>query len=386
MAMEKAGAGALGLVLLLGLATPAWSEPPEVVVTIKPLHSLVASVMGDVGAPSLLLKGAASPHSYSLRPSDAKALNRAKLIFWVGEGMETFLVEPLKALSGEARLVEIAELPQIELLDAREGGAWEAHAHGDHDEHDHKDHAEAEHHAEKHEHGDGHGHDETAHADEAKEHEDHAEAEHHAESHEHGDGHEHAEHADEAKQNEDHAGHAGHGEHDKNLHLWLDPHNAEVIVKAAVKALGEADPANAARYQANGAATLAELEMLDGDLRKDLLAVKDTPFVVFHDAYHYFEAHYGLTAVGSISVDEGRTPGAKRLREVREKIVQSGARCVFSEPQFEPALVATVIEGTPARTGVLDPLGAELAEGPAAYGEIMRGLAASLNKCLAPQS
>lgn len=338
MAMEKAGAGALGLVLLVGLARPAWSEPPEVVVSIKPLHSLVASVMGDVGAPSLLLKGAASPHSYSLRPSDAKALNRAKLVFWVGEGMETFLVEPLEALSGQARLVEIAELPEIELLDAREGGAWEVHAHDDH--------------------------------------EDHAEAEHHAESHEH---------ADEAKDHE-HAEHAGHDEHDKNLHLWLDPHNAEVIVKAAVKALGEADPANAARYQANGEATLAELEMLDGELRSDLSPVKDTPYVVFHDAYHYFEAHYGLTAVGSISVDEGRAPGAKRLREVREKIVQSGARCVFSEPQFEPALVATVIEGTPARTAVLDPLGADLAAGPAAYGEIMRGLAASLNKCLAPQS
>ncbi len=338
MAIDKAGAGALGLALLLGLARPAWSGPPEVVVSIKPLHSLVASVMGDVGVPSLLLKGSASPHGYSLRPSDAKALNRAKLIFWVGEGMETFLVEPLEALSGQARLIEIAELPEIELLDAREGGAWEVHAHDDHEEH-----AEAEHHAERHEH-----------ADEAKDHE--------------------------------HAEHAGHTEHDKNLHLWLDPHNAEVIVKAAVKALGEADPANAARYQANGEATLAELEMLDGELRRDLSPVKDTPFVVFHDAYHYFEAHYGLTAVGSISVDEGRTPGAKRLREVREKIVQSGARCVFSEPQFEPALVATVIEGTPARTGVLDPLGAELAAGPAAYGQIMRGLAASLNKCLSPQS
>ncbi len=349
MAMEKAGAGALGLVLLVGLARPAWSEPPEVVVSIKPLHSLVASVMGDVGAPSLLLKGAASPHSYSLRPSDAKALNRAKLVFWVGEGMETFLVQPLEALSEQARLVEIAELPEIELLAAREGGAWEVHAHDDHE-----DHAEDEAHAEKHEHGDGHDHAETAHSDEAKDHE--------------------------------HAEHAGHDQHDKNLHLWLDPHNAEVIVKAAMKALGQVDPANAARYQANGEATLAELEMLDGELRRDLSPVKDTPFVVFHDAYQYFEAHYGLTAVGSIAVDEGSTPGAKRLREVREKIVQSGARCVFSEPQFEPALVATVIEGTPARTGVLDPLGAELAAGPAAYGQIMRGLAASLNKCLSPQS
>ncbi len=349
MAMEKVGVGALGLALLLGLPGPARAEPPEVVVSIKPLHSLVASVMGEVGTPSLLLQGAASPHGYSLRPSEAKALNRAKLIFWVGDGMETFLVQPLEALSGQARLVEVADLRGIGLLEAREGGAWEVHAHEEHGQHDeHEEHAEADHHEE------GHGHGEETHAHEEKDH--------------------------------DHAEHAGHEEHDKNLHLWLDPHNAEVIVKAAVKVLGEVDPANAARYQANGQATLAELETLNGELRKDLSAVKDTPFVVFHDAYHYFEAHYGLTAVGSISVDEGRAPGAKRLREVREKIVQSGARCVFSEPQFEPALVATVIEGTPARTAVLDPLGAELAAGPAAYGQIMRGLAASLIKCLAPQS
>lgn len=363
MAKEKVGTGALGLALLLGLPGPAQAEPPEVVVSIKPLHSLVASVMGDVGAPSLLVKGAASPHSYSLKPSEAKALSQAKLVFWVGEGMETFLVGPLEALSGKARLVEVADLRGIELLEAREGGAWEAHAHEEHEEH-----AEAEHHEE------GHGHAEEAHEEHA--HEEHAHEE---------KGHAHEEHAQE-EEGHGHAEHAGHDDHDKNLHLWLDPHNAEVIVKAAVKALGEADPANAARYQANGEATLAELEALDGELRKGLTAIKDTPFVVFHDAYHYFEAHYGLTAVGSISVDEGRAPGAKRLREVREKIVDSGARCVFSEPQFEPALVATVIEGTPARTGVLDPLGAELPAGPEAYGRIMRGLAASLNKCLAPQS
>ena len=170
------------------------------------------------------------------------------------------------------------------------------------------------------------------------------------------------------------------------MHLWLDPGNAKTIVEAAVRALSEADPANAERYEANGAAAIASLDALDRELKAALAPVQDAPFVVFHDAYQYYEAHYGLTAVGSITVSEARAPGAKRLREVREKIVDSGARCVFSEPQFEPALVATVIEGTPARTGVLDPIGADLAEGPEAYGAVMRGLATALNKCLAPQS
>ena len=153
-----------------------------------------------------------------------------------------------------------------------------------------------------------------------------------------------------------------------------------------MQSLSEADPANAGRYRANGKAALARLDSLDEELKAALAPVKDAPFVVFHDAYQYFEAHYGLTAVGSISVSEGRAPGAKRLREVREKIAETGARCVFAEPQFQPALVATVVEGTAARTGVLDPVGADLAEGPEAYAELLRGLAGALNKCLAPQS
>lgn len=348
----------LGVLLLSAAVRPLAAAPPEVVVTINPVHSLVAAVMEGVAEPTLLVRGAASPHSYSLRPSDAKALNRAQLVFWVGEGLETFLIEPLAALSGEAKVVEVAALPGIGLLETREGGAWEAHAHGEgHHGHDH-DH-DHDHAASRDQHGhDEHGHDEHGHDEHG-----HAEHGHHEHGHE---AHAHAE--------------------GKDLHLWLDPGNAKVIVEAAVQSLSEADPANAGRYRANGKAALARLDSLDEELKAALAPVKDAPFVVFHDAYQYFEAHYGLTAVGSISVSEGRAPGAKRLREVREKIAETGARCVFAEPQFQPALVATVVEGTAARTGVLDPVGADLAEGPEAYAELLRGLAGALNKCLAPQS
>ena len=170
------------------------------------------------------------------------------------------------------------------------------------------------------------------------------------------------------------------------MHVWLDPHNAKHIVAAAVSTLADVDPDNAAAYRRNGAAMLARLDALDAELRESLAPIKDVPYVVFHDAYPYVEARYGLNAVGSITVSPERTPGAKRLVEIRRKIRETKAACVFSEPQFEPALVSTVLTGTSAKTAVLDPLGADLPAGPEAYVQLVRNLAAALVDCLTPAS
>ncbi len=304
---------AAAVAFLLG-AGPALAEV-KVVISVLPIHSLVAGVMAGAGEPALLVKGGASPHAYSLRPSDARALENADLVFWIGEGLEAFLEKPLQSLAEHARVVEVTTVAGIELHQAREGGAWDARRLE----------------------GDG-------------------------ESHE----------------GEDHADH--------DPHLWLDPDNAGHIVRAAVRLLSEADPANAARYHANGKAVLARLAKLDRELESLLTPLEARRYVVFHDSYQYLEKRYGLIPVGSITVSPGRAPGAKRLYEVRAKIIELEAACVFSEPQFAPALVETVIQGTAAKTGVLDPLGASLAQGPDAYFDLMRGLARSLRACLAPAS
>ena len=358
------GGCAAAVALLIG--TGSWAgEAPKVVTSIAPVHSLVAGVMEGVGEPDLLVRGGGSPHSYSLRPSEAQALQQADLVFWIGDDMEVFLRKPLEALAGDAEVVELANAPGIRLLDNREGGAWEGHDdHGEgegHDDHDHGAHAEA-----KHEHDD-HAHDDHGHDDHG--HDDHAHEEHGHDDHDHGE-HGHDDHA--------------HGE--KNLHIWLDPHNAKRIVEAAVAELSKQDPANAARYRSNGEAVLARLDALDEELASTMESIRELPFIVFHDAYHYFEDRYGLNAAGSITVSPDRAPGAKRLSEIREKVADAGAVCVFSEPQFEPALVDTVVEGTPARTGVLDPLGAEIEPGPAAYETLLRNLANDLRTCLRPSS
>jgi zinc transport system substrate-binding protein len=336
-------------------ATGARAEPVEVVVSIKPVHSLVAAVMEGVATPALLIEGAGSPHTYSLRPSEARALERADVVFWIGEGLETFLERPLAALSADARVVELAAAEGIHLLATREGGVWEGHDHA----HDHDD---------EHVHGDDHGHDEEhAHSDDDDHHEEHAHADEHDEEHAHAGQHHH------------HDGHA-HGEHD--MHLWLDPHNAEAMVRLIAATLAEVDPAHAEIYEANAARLEERLDALDALLQAKLEPIAERPFIVFHDAYQYLERRYGLNAAGSITVSPEQRPGARRLQEIQARLEQADAACVFAEPQFEPALVETVIEGTDARAGVLDPLGAELAAGPEQYFELMEDLADALAGCL----
>ncbi len=333
------------------------ADAPDVVATIKPVHSLVAGVTEGVTTPHLLLKGGASPHTYAMRPSDARATEGADAIFWVGPEIETFFKRTVEALGRKARVVALVDDASLALLEAREGGTWEAHddhAHG-HDDHGHDD----------------HGHDDHAKHDD---HDDHA--------HEKDDDHAHEKHDDHA--HEKHADHDDHDRHRFDGHVWLDPDNARKIVDSAVAVLSDIDPGNAGRYAANGDRMRARIDAMDKDITAMLSAVKSKPYIVFHDAYQYFERHYGLNAAGSITTSPENRPGAKRLYEIRKKIADLGAVCVFSEPQFEPALVKTLIDGTPARSGELDPIGAAIPEGPDAYFTIMTNLAESLRTCLQP--
>lgn len=306
-------------------AGTAHAEAPNVVVSIKPIHSLVASIMQGVGEPSLIVEGAASPHTYSMKPSNASALENAKIVFWVGHGLEAFLEKPLETLGNGATIVELDDAPGLEKLKFREGGAFEPHDDGD--EHE----AGAEH----------------AHSGE--------EAHHHDE-----------------------------GEYD--MHLWLDPANAKAMAAEIEKRLAEADPANAATYKTNLDALNARLDTLDKTIADTIAPIKDKPFIVFHDAYQYFEHRYHVKVAGSITVSPETLPGAQRLSDIHAKIVELGATCVFAEPQFEPKLVNVVLEGTPAKSGTLDPEAATLDAGPDLYFQMMESIGTSLKACLSSGS
>lgn len=352
----------------------------NVVASIKPIHSLVAAVMEGVGEPELIIEGAGSPHTYALKPSQARDLENADVVFWLGHELEAFLEKPLEAIAGDAKSVELIDAHDLVKLEFREGGAFEKHAHDDedgHDEHGHDEHKHEEKAHDEHDH-DEHKHEEKAHDEHKHDEHDHDEHKHEEKAH---DEHKHDEHKhEEHAHNEDKHDEHGHGAFD--AHVWLDPANAKAIVHEIEETLIEADPDNAATYEANAEALMTKLDGLITEVSEDLAPIKDQGFVVFHDAYQYFEKRFGLSAIGSVTVSPEVMPGAERISDLQTKIKELNAVCVFSEPQFESKLVTTVTEGTSAKSAVLDPLGTEIEDGPELYFTLIRNMATSFKTCL----
>ncbi len=311
---------AAGTILALTLMASTALAAPRVVASIKPIHSITASVMQGVGEPELLLDAAVSEHTATLKPSQVEALQNADLIVVVGDNLEAFFRKALEnpEIAGK-RALKLAEAPGVKTLPVREGGVWEPHHH-----------EEAE--------GDG----------------DHA--------------------AEEAEEHE----HEG-----PDPHVWMDPENAKAMAAAIAAELSIQDPKNAAAYAANVKTFDAEMDDLSKAIEAEIAPVRDKRFIVFHDAYQYFENRFGLAAAGSITLNPEATPGAKRLSEIHHRIEDTGSVCVFAEPQFEAKYVQTVVEGTKARTGVLDGLGAKAKPGPHAYETMMKALTDDLTRCLA---
>ena len=316
----------LSTISLLSFISYANAET-KVIASIKPLHSLVSYVMDGVGTPDILVDGSSSPHTFQLKPSHATMLQEADIVFWIGEDLESFLETPLESIAANSRHITLMESDEIELLKFRE-----KHIFGGHDDHD-------------------------DHGDEHDEHDEHAD--------EHGD--EHDDH---------HDGHA-HGEHD--IHFWLDPEIAKTIVKIVTRELSELDPTNASTYKSNSAKALNEINQLISDAKSKIN--KDAKYVVFHDAYQYFEKRFGVEVIGALTVNPEVLPGAKQLAEIREVIEHENVNCLFSEPQFNPSIAETIAKDTGVKAAVLDPLGAELEPGKDLYFDLIGDIASSFESC-----
>ena len=309
-----------------------------------------------------------------MRPSDAAALAKARVIFLIDEHKEVALANPIANLGDEALVVQLAGAEGLVLKPLRQGGAFEAHDHGEHDEAEH-DGEEADHDEEEEDHeGDDDDQDKEDHHDEDDHDED--EEEHHEED------------ARDEDVDDRHEGDAhGHGhdhEHgDVDFHIWLDPENAVLMTYAIVDALIEADPENATTYDANANALIDRLDALLAEIDAELAPIRDKPYIVLHDAYRYFEERFDLNAAGSITINPERAPGVQRITEIRDKVRELGSVCVFAEPQFDSRVIDVVTEGTNARSGTIDPLGAEIEDGPDLYFTLIRDLAAAFKECLA---
>ena len=303
------------IILFSGIlvATASARAELKVVTTIKPLHSLISNVMDGVGEPGLIIDGSISPHSFTMKPSHAKLLEEADLIFWIGEGIETSMEGPLDSIAKGAEVIEFMELDSIAKLKFREESIF-----GDHDDHD--------------------------------DHEDHDDHDHH-----------------------------GHALGEVDAHIWLDPMNAKEMVHEIAHELGHLDPANKERYEANAEATIKALDKLISDVGNDINS--DAKFVVFHDAYQYFEERFGVRAAGALTLNTDVLPGAKQIADIQDVIKDKGIKCIFSEPQFNPKIISTIAEDTNIKTGVFDPLGANIDSGKSLYFELISNLGNELKGC-----
>jgi zinc transport system substrate-binding protein len=177
-----------------------------------------------------------------------------------------------------------------------------------------------------------------------------------------------------------------HEQDGRDPHLWLDPANARHITEIVAETLALTDPENAARYAANAGRAVANLDALETEIAALLAPAQGVAFLVLHDAFQYFEHRFGLSALGAVTAAPDRMPGARTLLAARNRIRKAGDACMFMEPQFPAALAAVVVEDTPVRVAVLDPLGIGLTEGPDGYLEMLRNLAKAVAGCLAPSS
>ena len=328
----------------------------KVVASIKPIHSLASYLMDGVGKPDLIVDGYASPHGFAMKPSHAKMLQEADLIFWVGEDIEAFLEKPLKSIGKKAEKIELMATKNLNVLKFRERNIFDEH---DHDDHGHDDHAKKK---DDHDDHDDHDHDKKAKKDDDHDHD-----------------HDHDSHAKKEDGHDDHDDHDGHHHGEFDPHIWLDPINAKAILNEMVEHLIENDAANASIYKKNLDKALNELDKLTMNVMTDLN--KSTASIVFHDAYQYFEERFNVNVLGAFTVNTDVMPGAEQLKEIREIIEHDNVSCVFSEPQFNPDIINAVAKDMNIKTGVLDPLGATLNPGKGLYFDLIKNMSSSFKGC-----
>ena len=287
----------------------------KVVVSIKPFHSLVSTVMQGVSEPALLLNGNNSPHTYSLRPSAAVKLQNADLVFWGGENLEGFLAKPIHSLAAGARVVSFEDTPGLILWPVRSVKEWQKLDPDSENDQDHLKKQEI------------------------------------------------------------------HRLPGNDPHIWLDPLNAQKITQNLVQILSEFDPENSQTYHSNGKKTILRLSDLDIQLETKMSSVSSKPYVVFHDAFQYFEKRYQLNPIASVTVSSGHSTSVGRLIDIRKKIKNRNDLCIFTEPQFSPKLVQTVISGTDVKKGILDPIGTSIPPGPEMYFTLLNNISHSISTC-----
>jgi zinc transport system substrate-binding protein len=298
-------------------------KPISVVASIKPIHSLVAAVMGGIGTPHLLLEAPSSAHHFTLKPSQARSLQAADIVFWVGPTMEQPLTKALATLAPQAQTLPLIESAGLVLINFDK--VTPAHEKHDHEKHDH----------EKHDHEKHDKHDE----------------------------------------------HAKHDDHLINPHIWLDPQNAKIMLGVIAARLAKADPENASTYAANADSMAARLATLETDITSQLASYSAAKFLVLHDAHVYFERRFGLRNYGAITTEPDVMPTASRVKALRDELREHRFDCIFTEPFLGQKAVALIAEGSKVSIGTLDPIASNLPAGAQLYPDLLMSYAKALQSC-----
>jgi zinc transport system substrate-binding protein len=296
-------------------------QKPLVISTIKPIQALVYRIAGGAQSPlelHQLLPDGASPHHFALRPSDMQSLEQAKVIFRIDPALETFLNKPLASLPSTTRIIALADSQGVKLLPNRTPH---------HDEDENEAETAAEH--------------STAHDDTEL---------------------------------------GAHATHD--LHIWLNPNNALAMTQTIADALAKLDPAHQADYQRNAHDLQQQIQATDQHIHDQLHNVQNQAYLSFHDAWQYFDTAYGLNFAGAVTLDVARLPGTRHVQDIRHIVETDKAVCLFQEPQFPPALVKTLAEGSKIKVGELDPLGMKLPLDENTYIHLLQNAADSFQHCL----
>ncbi|MDC3370422.1 zinc ABC transporter substrate-binding protein [Alphaproteobacteria bacterium] len=293
-------------------------KPISVVASIKPIHSLVAAVMGDIGTPHLLLEAPSSAHHFTLKPSQARSLQAADIVFWVGPTMEQPLTKALATLAPQAQTLPLIESAGLVLINFDK--VTPAHEKHDHEKHDHEKHDK---------------HDE----------------------------------------------HAKHDDHLINPHIWLDPQNAKIMLGVIAARLAKADPENASTYAANADSMAARLATLETDITSQLASYSAAKFLVLHDAHVYFERRFGLRNYGAITTEPDVMPTASRVKALRDELREHRFDCIFTEPFLGQKAVALIAEGSKVSIGTLDPIASNLPAGAQLYPNLLMSYAKALQSC-----
>ncbi len=311
----------LGFALALSLGTSlAFAQPPQVLVSIKPLQLIATAIAGDELVIDRLLDPAASPHQYQLKPSEARKLIEADAMIWVGPDLETFLNQVIRNTRSKQTLT-LTQQPAFKSLLAPTGGTDTAQSHAHHAEHAH----------------------------------DHQQEHEHEHDHDHGN---------------------------LDAHIWLSPELALATAREITALFSELLPAQRRLFQQRLQTFEAALAKSDAANRKRLKPLQSNGFLVTHDGYGHFVRHYGLNQTGALTLNPERQPGARHIAELRQMLLAKKTRCILVEPQFRPSYLPVLTEGIAVRTQEVDPMGGNVAVDAQGYVVFLEGLAADFARCL----